>query len=46
MQRRMYMEAKEMKRGRDVEMKELENYLQDLTSDITDMIRDASMEEK
>lgn len=46
MQRRMYMESKEMKRGRDVEMKELENYLQDLTSDITDMIRDASMEEK
>lgn len=45
-QRRMYMETKEMNRGRDIEMKELENYLQDLSVDITDMVKKASPEEK
>jgi hypothetical protein len=44
--RRMYMEAKEMHHGKEVQMKELENYMQELTTDIVDMIRDASPEEK
>ena len=46
MNRRMYMEAKEMHQGKEVQMKELENYMQELTSDITEMIRDSSPEEK
>lgn len=44
--RRMYMEAKEMNQDSMVKMKELENYMQELTSDITEMIQDASPEEK
>ena len=44
--RRMYMEAKEMNQDSAVKMKELENYMQELTSDITEMIQDASTEEK
>lgn len=44
--RKMYMEAKELHHGKDVQMKELEAYMQELTTDIVDMIRDASLEEK
>lgn len=46
MNRKMYIEAKEMHHGKEVQLKELENYMQELTTDIVDMIRDASPEEK
>lgn len=51
MMRRSYMEAKEMHKGNTAEdkqkkMKELENYVNELSGDITDMIMDASPEEK
>lgn len=49
--RKGYMEAKEMHRGNSPEekkekMKELEKYMQELGTDITEMITDASPEEK
>lgn len=44
--RRMYMEAKELHHGKEAKMKELEQYMQELTHDITEMIEDASTEEK
>lgn len=44
--RRMYMEAKEMKKDKSVQLRELEKYMQELSTDITEMIADASMEEK
>lgn len=44
--RRMYMESKEMHLGKEKQMKELEHYLQELSTDITEMIQDASPEEK
>ena len=44
--RRMYMEAKELHQGKEAKMKELEQYMQELTQDITEMIEDASPEEK
>lgn len=49
--RRGYMESKEMHKGNSPEekkekMKELERYMQELSSDITEMIGDASPEEK
>ena len=44
--RRMYMEAKEMKHDKAVQMRELEKYMQELSQDITEMIGDASTEEK
>lgn len=44
--RRTYMEAKEMRQGKEVKLKELERYLQELSHDITEMIDDASPEEK
>ena len=43
--RKMYMEGKGMK-DKTHQMKELENYMQELTSDLTEMIQDASPEEK
>ena len=43
---RSYMEAKEMHHDKEVQMKELEKYMQELGSDITEMIQDASPEEK
>ena len=46
MSRKMYMEAKEMKHGKEAQMKELENYMQELTEDMTEMIKGASPEEK
>lgn len=44
--RRMYMEAKEMKKDKAIQLRELEKYMQELSQDITDMIADASTEEK
>ena len=44
--RRSYMEAKEMHQPKTTQMKELEKYLQELSSDIVEMIQDASPEEK
>lgn len=44
--RRMYMEGKEMHKDTNSQLRELEAYLQELSSDITEMIRDASPEEK
>jgi hypothetical protein len=44
--RRMYMEAKEIHSDKAAQMKELERYAQELTSDIVEMIEDASPEEK
>lgn len=44
--RRGYMESKEMGKDKGEKMKELENYMKELSSDITEMIGDASPEEK
>jgi hypothetical protein len=46
MSRRTYMESKEMHQPKTTQMKELEKYLQELSSDIVEMIQDASPEEK
>jgi hypothetical protein len=45
MSRRRYMDGK-MYNDKASQMKELEQYTQELTSDLTDMIKDASPEEK
>lgn len=44
--RKSYMEAKEMHQDKTVQMKELEHYMQELSQDITEMIQQASPEEK
>ena len=44
--RRMYMESKEQNHDQMKKMKELEDYLQELSRDIIEMIEDASPEEK
>lgn len=44
--RKMYMEAKEMHKDKATQLRELENYMQELTADIVDMIQDSSIEEK
>lgn len=44
--RRMYMEAKDMKKDKATQLRELEKYMQELTNDITEMIVDASADEK
>lgn len=46
MRRRMYMEGKENNSDPKSQLHELEAYLQQLSSDITEMIDDASPEEK
>ena len=46
LKRKMYMEGKENKKSKDQQMKELEAYMQELSTDVTEMIRDASPEEK
>lgn len=46
MSRKNYMESKELHQGVPAQMKELEKYLQELSQDITEMIADASQEEK
>jgi hypothetical protein len=40
------MEAKDMKRDKAIQLRELERYMQELSQDITEMIADASPEEK
>lgn len=44
--RRMYMEGKQNRQDKTQQMKELEAYVQDLGQDLTEMIQDASPEEK
>ena len=44
--RRMYMESKMTHQDQSKKIQELENYMRELTSDITEMIQDASPEEK
>ena len=44
--RKMYMETKEMHKDKNVAMKDLEEYMHSLSSDITEMINGASPEEK
>lgn len=44
--RRMYMESKEMHHDKTIQMKELEKYMHELGSDISEMIDDATPEER
>ena len=44
--RKMYIESKEMHKGTPQQMKELEKYIQELSQDIVEMIKDATPEEK
>lgn len=44
--RRSYMESKEMGKEKGEKMKELENYMKELSEDVTEMIQGASAEEK
>lgn len=44
--RKMYMESKEMHKGKAVQLKELEKYIQELTTDLVEMVGDASPEEQ
>lgn len=46
MSRKMYLEAKEHKGDKAPQLKELERYMQELTSDMVDMIQEATSEEK
>lgn len=46
MTRKMYMESKEMQHPKEKKMKELEQYMQELGHDLTEMITEASPEEK
>ena len=46
MSRRMYMEAKHTGKDKVAQLRELEKYMQELSQDITEMIADASPEEK
>ena len=46
MTRKTYMERKMHGGAKEAQMHELEKYMQELTSDITEMIEGASMEEK
>lgn len=44
--RKMYMEAKIMKKDKAAQLRELEKYLQELSNDIIEMIQDSTLEEK
>ena len=44
--RRMYMESKEMHHGKEADIKELQEYMTALSHDITEMIKDATTDEK
>lgn len=44
--RRMYMEAKQMHHDKAAQLRELEKYMQELTTDMVEMIQDSSPEEK
>lgn len=44
--RKAYLEAREMHHDKAMQLRELEKYMQELTTDIVEMIQDASLEEK
>lgn len=44
--RKTYMEAKEMRKDKTTQLKDLEMYMQELTQDLVEMIEDATPEEK
>lgn len=44
--RRSYMESKELHKDKTIQMQELEKYTQELAKDVTEMIADATPEEK
>lgn len=44
--RRQYMESKELHKDKATQLKDLEKYMQELTSDIAEMIEDSTPEEK
>lgn len=44
--RKMYLEARDMKKDKATQLRELEKYMQELTTDIVEMIQDSSIEEK
>ena len=44
--RKKYLEAKNMNKDKATQLRELEKYMQELSTDITEMIADASIEEK
>lgn len=46
MSRKTYMESKEMHQDKNIQMRELENYMAELSQDISEMIQMASPEEK
>lgn len=46
MKRKMYMESKDMHHDSTKSIKELESYMQDLTSDMMELLSKASPEEK
>ena len=46
MSRKTYMESKEMHQDKNVKLNDLERYMQELSTDIVEMIQDASPEEK
>ena len=46
MSRKSYMESKEMHHDKTKKIQELEKYMQELSTDIVEMIEDASPEEK
>lgn len=44
--RKMYIEARDMKKDKAIQLRELEKYMQELSQDIVEMIEDASPEER
>lgn len=44
--RKMYMEAKDTKKDKATQLRELEKYMAELSQDVVDMINDATTEEK
>lgn len=46
MSRKTYMESKEMHQDKNIKLKDLEKYMQELSTDIVEMIQGASPEEK
>lgn len=44
--RRMYMEARDMGKDKTAQIKELEHYMQELSTDVVEMIQEAGTEEK
>lgn len=46
MKRKMYMESKQMHKDKTSTMRDLEEYAQELTQDVVEMVKDATPEEK